>query len=81
MTIPARKMYENCYGLLSYIMSGRKFTVRQISEHLEISRRQAVRHLDTASIYFPIIEVTPPYYGEHRGRSPAVYQYTKELFI
>lgn len=80
MSVPARKMYENCYGLISYIMTGQKFTVRQLSEHLKISRRQAARHLDTASIYFPIIEVTASSHGGNIGRSPAVYQYTKDLF-
>jgi len=70
--------YENCYTVLSYIMTGRKFTINSLADHLQVDRRNAARHLDAVSMYFPIIEVSEPSYGGTRGRKSAVYQMLKE---
>ena len=71
-------VYENCYATLSYIMTGREFTINSLAEHLQVDRRNASRHLDSASMYFPIVEVSEPSYGGTRGRKSAVYQFIKE---
>jgi len=72
-------IYENCYATLAYIMTGRKFTINSLAEHLDCDRRNASRHLDAASMYFPIIEVEPPSYGIGiRGRKAAIFQMIKD---
>ncbi len=72
------RVIEKCYKALSFIMTGKRFTVSDLADHLSCGWPAANNHLNAVSPYFPIAEI------EERGRrwdgtiTAAVYQYIKD---
>jgi len=70
-------MAARCYKLLSYAMTGKKFTIKDVCGILDCSPKTALRHVDGMSLCFPLIEVgTRP--GGIRGPNVAVFQMIKD---
>ena len=70
-------MVHRAYKLLSYVSTGRKFTITDITSHLQCSKTTAYRHLEGLSIYFPITELPDEVRGNSRGKASKVYKYIK----
>jgi len=72
------RLIEKCYKVISFVLSGRRFTIYDLMSHMGCSKEVAQRHFQGVSLYFPIAEIDEAQYGNGRGLKAAVYQYIKE---
>lgn len=70
-------MLARCYKLLSYVSTGRPFTVNDVMSQIECSKKTALRHIDGLSLCFPLAEVGDRRDGQ-RGPMTTVFQMIKD---
>lgn len=70
-------MLSRCYKLLSYVSTGRPFTINDVMLHIECSRSTAWRHIDGLSYCFPLAETGTRRDGQ-RGPMVTVFQMIKD---
>lgn len=66
---------ERCFNLLQFLIQPR--TIKDICEHLEITHRAAQNWIDSASLYWPVVEVGK--LETAKGKRPVLYQLTMKL--